>query len=128
MDVSERAVRATFVLLVASAGLLGAGLAGTTASLTLAAALLGVGGALFALRDRLDAGPAVAGRDPGAYGRLLWVGPVVAAAVCLAFLGATPAELQSLGGLVGLVGMANYFLRPVYRAGSIVVERVTGTH
>jgi hypothetical protein len=127
MDVSERAVRATFVLLVASLGLLGAGLAGTAASLTLAAGLLGIGGVLFTARGRLDAGPEFAGRDPGAYGRLLWAGPVVAAAVCLAFLGATPAELQSLGGLVGLVGMANYFLRPVYRAGSILFERVMGT-
>ena len=128
MELSERAVRATFVLLVASVGLLAAGLAGTAASPALAAALLGAGGALFAVRDRLDPGPAFAGRDPGSYGRLLWAGPVVAGAVCLAFLGATPAELQSLGGLVGLVGMANYFLRPVYRAGSVVVERVTGTH
>jgi hypothetical protein len=28
--------------------------------------------------------------------------------------GASPEELQALGGIAGFVGMINYFLRPVY--------------
>ena len=127
MDWREESVRVTFALLVASVGLLGPGLAGITASLTLVAVLFGVAGLLFFARDRLDAGPTVLGREVGAFGRVLWTGPAIAAVVCLAFLGATPAELQALGGLVGLVGMANYFLRPVYRVGSVLVRRVSGT-
>ena len=51
--------------------------------------------------------------------------PAVATAVSLAFLGASPAELRALGGLVGLVGMTNYFLRPVYRAASAFVRRLS---
>jgi hypothetical protein len=30
--------------------------------------------------------------------------------------GASPGEVQALGGLLGLVAMANYFFRPVYYA------------
>ena len=37
------------------------------------------------------------------------------------------AELQALGGVVGLAGMVNYFLRPVYRAGYAVVRFVART-
>jgi hypothetical protein len=44
----------------------------------------------------------------------LWAGPLVAAGVMLVGWGATPGELQSLGGVVGLVGMVNLLLRPVY--------------
>jgi len=127
MDWREESVRATFVLLVASLVLIGPGLAGIGSSLLLVVALLVLAVGLFALRTLVPDGPTVRHRDLGAYGRVLWAGPAVAAAVCLAFLGASPAELQALGGLVGLLGMANYFLRPVYRAGSALVRRVAGT-
>jgi hypothetical protein len=66
----------------------------------------------------------VMGNDLGGYGTVLWLGPVVAIVVCLLAFGATPSELQSLGGLVGLAGMVNYFLRPVYRAGGKILSVV----
>ncbi len=122
----RRTLHLTFVLVVASLGLVVAGLAGAGASLAVVAALIALAGVLFVLRPRLD-GPTVLRHDLGEYGALLWIGPGVAATVCLLFFGATPAELQSLGGLVGLAGMANYFLRPVYRTGYALVRRVTGT-
>jgi len=127
MDWREESVRATFALLVASLALVGPGLAGVGSSLALVIAVLALAGVSFWLRDRLTGGPTLIDREIGAYWRVLWVGPALGAAVCLAFLGATPAELQALGGLVGLVGMANYFLRPVYRAGSMLRRRVTDT-
>lgn len=127
MNWREESVRATFVLLVASLALVGAGLAGLASSLLLAGAVLALAVALLALRTRVPDGPTIFDRELGAYGRVLWVGPAIAAVVSLAFLGATPAELQALGGLLGLVGMANYFLRPVYRGASILRRYVSGT-
>ncbi len=129
MDVDWRTgvVRTTFVLVVASLVLVGAGLAGLGSSLVLALTALGLAVALFVLRTQVPDGPTVFDSELGDYGRVAWAGPAVATVVCLAFLGATPAELQTLGGLVGLVGMANYFLRPVYSAGSMLLGRVTGT-
>lgn len=127
MDMDWRAgvVRTTFVLLAASLVLVGAGLGGIGSSLPLVGAVLVLAFVLFALRSRVPDGPTIFDRELGAYGRVVWVGPAVAAAVCLPFLGATPAELQALGGGVGLVGMANYFLRPVYHVGSALFGRVT---
>jgi hypothetical protein len=127
MDWRGAVVRMTFVLLAASLVLVGAGLAGFGSSLGLVVAVLGVAVALFGLRTRVPDGPTILDRELGAYVRVLWVGPTLAAAVCLAFLGATPPELQALGGLVGLLGMTNYFLRPVYRLGSALLGHVTGT-
>lgn len=106
--------RATLVLLVASAGLIVPGLAGFGASLPLAAALLAVAAGFVALRERFAELPHVIGYDLGRYGRDLYLGPGVAVAVVLLDLGGTPAELQALGGVVGLAGMANYFVRPLY--------------
>jgi len=126
MDLYEGALRVTFVLVLASLCLLLAGFAGLSGSLVLVGAALVATGGLFALRTVLDTGPTVLGHDLGAYGRVLWAGPAVAAVVCLFFLGATPAELQTLGGLVGLAGMANYFLRPLYGFGYKLGRRVVG--
>lgn len=116
--------RVTVVLLVASVALLGAGIAGVGSSLLLAVAFVGVAGILFAVRDAFGEAPVALGHDFGYYGETLWVGPLVATVVVLIALDATPAELQSLGGLVGLGGMFNYFLRPVYRLGYSVLRRV----
>jgi hypothetical protein len=120
----EEAFRLTVVLVAASTLLVCAGLAGLGASVGLAGALIVLAGALSAFRRLLDGAPTVASHDLKAYGDVLWVGPIVAAVVCLLFLGATGAELQALGGVLGLVGMTNYFLRPAYRAGYAVVRFV----
>jgi len=47
----------------------------------------------------------------------LWLGPTIAAIVGIVglLIGASPGELQSLGGVVGLIGVFNLLLRPVYR-------------
>ncbi len=110
----EEAFRATVVLLVASVVIIAPGAAGLGGSLLLVAAALALAGGLYAVRDRLAEAPEVFGHDLGSYGRVLWVAPQVAAVVFVLSLGTTPGELRALGGIVGLVGMANYFLRPVY--------------
>ena len=47
----------------------------------------------------------------------LWLGPTIAAIVGIVglLIGASPGELQALGGVAGLVGVFNMLLRPVYR-------------
>jgi hypothetical protein len=124
MDLDGETFRVTVVLVAASLCLLAAGLAGFGASVGLAGVLLVLAGGLSSLRERLSGGPTAAGHDLGAYGAVLWVAPLTAAAVSLLFLGATPGELLTLGGVLGLAGMVNYFLRPVYRAGYSVVRSV----
>lgn len=126
MDWYDETFRATVVLVVASAVLAVPGFAGIGASVPLFFGYGVLAGFLFLGRDRLAAWPTVLEHDVGGYGAVLWLGPAVAALVCLGALGSTPGELQALGGVVGLVGMANYFLRPVYRAGIGLVRRVRG--
>lgn len=104
----------TIVLLVTSVVLIGPGLAGVGSSLLLVAALLALAAVLVAVRDQLGELPTAVGYDLGRYGKNLWLGPLLGAAVALFWLDATPEELQALGGAAGLVGMANYFLRPLY--------------
>jgi hypothetical protein len=114
MDWTAETVRVTAVLVAASALLVGLGMNGVGGSATLAAVLLGAGVGLFAARDWLAEFPVVVGHDLGFYGEAAWLAPVAAAGAALLAVGATAAELQAVGGLVGLAGMANYFLRPVY--------------
>lgn len=123
----EETFRATVVLLAASLTLIGPGIAGLGGSLGLAVAQVALAAVLFVGRDRLGTGPSALGHDLGYYGEVLWLGPLVGAAVTVLGLTATPAELQALGGLVGLAGMANYFLRPVYRLASGTLGRIAGT-
>ncbi|MFB6165110.1 MAG: hypothetical protein ABEJ31_08115 [Haloarculaceae archaeon] len=61
--------------------------------------------------------------DYGLYLSGLWLGPAIAAvATAYALLaGATPGEYQAIGGVVGLLGVLNLFLRPVYRIVHYVV-------
>lgn len=110
----RRSRRFTWVLLFASATLILPALLGASATAPLAAILGSLAGALWLLREQLATLPTVVGYDLGLYGRDCWIGAVVGSAVTLAFLGASPGELQALGGLTGLVGLVNYFLRPLY--------------
>jgi len=127
MDVSEMALRVTVVLLVTSVIVIAPGLAGIGGSVALVVAALGVAGGLYAVRERLRAAPRVARHDLGSHGETLWTSGVVAAAVFALGLTATPGELRALGGIVGLAGMANYFLRPVYRLLVVLFRAFFGT-
>lgn len=109
-----RTQRVTVVLIAASLALVAPGLVGVGTSLSLAAGLVGLAGVLWWARDRLGAAGTVAGIDFGVGLRDLWIGVGIAVAIVLGIPGTNPGELQALGGLCGLLGMANYFLRPVY--------------
>lgn len=128
MDVwRERSLRATIVFLVASALLIGPSLAGIGGTLPLYVGFvaLGVGGRLA--RTRLAALPTVVGHDLGTYGQDLWIAPLLALGIVLAIVpSASSAELQALGGVAGLVGMLNYFLRPIYLAIARIFLRFVG--
>jgi large-conductance mechanosensitive channel len=112
----ELVMRGTVVLLAAGLLLVAAGTAGVTGSLALVAALVLVGVGLFLVSERVDtvAAADATALDPRVIAADVWLGPFLAAAVAGFYLGATAGEVQALGGLVGLVGMLNYFLRPFY--------------
>ncbi len=112
----DRLLLATATLLAASLALIIPSLVGAAASLPIVLILGGVASGLYAARDELASVGPVAGSHLGDYLAVFWVGPLLAAVVVLLSLDATAGELQALGGLAGLLGMANYFLRPVYAA------------
>ena len=128
MELSEMTFRLTVVLLLTSVIVIAPGLAGVGGSLLLVVAALVVAGGLYAARERLREAPRVATHDLGYYGEALWLSGVVAATVFLLGITATPGELRALGGIVGLVGMANYFLRPVYRLLLVLFRAFFGTN
>jgi hypothetical protein len=116
--------RFTWVLLFASATLILPALLDASATSPLAAVLGSLAGALWLLREHLATLPTVVGYDLGMYGRDCWLGAAVGSAVVLLFLGASAEELQALGGLTGLVGMVNYFLRPLYLYVAALLSRL----
>jgi len=109
----DRLIRLTVVCLAASATLILPALAGIGPSLPLAGLLFGLAAGLLALRDQLAALPTVVGYDLGRYGQDLWLAAVLGALLVLFGPARSTVELLTVGGVVGLVGMANYFLRPV---------------
>jgi len=128
---SRVSVQVTATCLAASLALIGPGVAGVGAPPLLALLLLVVAAGLFVGRDLADV---VGGRLPPVVAvavRVLWFGPVLGAAVVVVAGGASAGELQAYGGLFGLIGMVNYFLRPVYglalAAVGYVRHRVDGT-
>ncbi|WP_340098831.1 hypothetical protein [Salinibaculum salinum] len=127
MDWYEEAFRLTVVLLVASVLVIAPGIAGVGGSVLLVGGALLVAGGLYSVRGRLEMAPELLRHDFGHYGTALWLSGVVAAVVFLLGLSATPGELLALGGLVGLLGMVNYFLRPVYRLLAVVVRTFFGS-
>lgn len=110
----DRLLQATGVLLIASLALVLPAAVGLGTSVPLAIALAVLAGGLYAVRDRLAAVGPVARVPVGGYLHVAWLAPLVGAGVVLVNPGASAGELQALGGLLGLLGMANYFFRPVY--------------
>ena len=120
----QRAMEATALSLVASGLLIAASLLDVGGSLGLVA-VLGVLAALLAAgKDRLPQPGIVLSHNLDLYLRDLWGGPALAAVATVVVLGASPAEVQTVGGLIGFVGMVNYFLRPVYLLGYDLVSAV----
>jgi len=113
-------MRVTLTLLASAFSLIVPGVLGFGSSPVLVVAVLALAGLLFLWREELAA--AVEGVDPHGIVETLWVAPLLAGVVAVVWLGATPGELQTLGGVLGLLGMANYFLRPVYH----LVDDVVG--
>lgn len=107
-------MEATVHLLLAGLLLVAASLAGLGGSVPPLALFVALAAAGYLVRDRLRSVGTVAGRDVGGHLETAWVAPTLAATTTLLAWGATPGEIQSLGGLLGLAGMANYFVRPVY--------------
>ncbi|AUG46047.1 hypothetical protein BVU17_00330 [Haloarcula taiwanensis] len=117
-------MQVTVLLLVAAALAIGFGVAGIGASLPIVVGLLVLTAVLFVARPDADRFGPVAGVDVGGIARSLWLAPLVTALALLVRLSATPGEVQAIGGLLGLAGMANYFLRPVYLLGYDFVAAV----
>lgn len=107
-------MEATVHLLVAGLLLIAASVAGVDGSVAFVGGLLVAAVALFAVRGRVPPVGTVFGHDLQRTLGDLWIAPALAATTTAVSLGATPGELQSLGGVLGLVAMLNYFLRPIY--------------
>jgi hypothetical protein len=122
----EPEVRLTLALLAGAAVLVALGTAGVGGSVVLVVALAALTALASAAGDELleTAWQRV---DSHGYVADLWVGFLVAGVAVLLVLDATPGEVQALGGLVGLVGMVNYFLRPVYRILFGLGRRIAGS-
>jgi hypothetical protein len=73
---------------------------------------------------RLATAPTVAGYDLGWYASRLWVGAFVAGGVTALARGFSPGELQSIGGLVGILGLTNHVLGPIYVYGLRLAARL----
>ena len=106
-------MRATVILLTAGLSLVAVGTAGVAASLLLVLASVVLAGVTRVVTDAVEV-PATDGVTVRTVATDLWIGPALAAVVLVLWLDATPGEVQALGGMVGLVGMLNYFLRPFY--------------
>jgi hypothetical protein len=111
-------------LLVAAALAIGFGVAGVGASLPVVAGLLALTVVLYVARPDEDRFGPAAGVDVDGIVQALWLAPLVTALALLVRLSATPGEMQAIGGLLGLAGMANYFLRPLYLLGYDLVSAV----
>ncbi|AWB28133.1 hypothetical protein [Halococcoides cellulosivorans] len=102
----------TSVLFLAGLVLVALGVAGVSPSILLVGPLVGFGGVLLLVHELL--GQRVPTRVAKIHAATLWVGPVVAGAVVAARPALSTGELQAVGGIVGLLGIGNYLVRPLY--------------
>ncbi len=116
-------MQVTVLCLVAAGILLALGAAGVPASVPLLGLLLALSAGLYYTRPDADGGR-VLGIDVDSLLSTLWLAPALAALPVLLEPAASAEELRALGGVVGLAGMLNYFLRPVYLLGYSLVEAV----
>lgn len=123
----EETLRLSVVLIGTSVVLILPGVYGFGGSIELVGLLVGLGGGILVVRRRLRAGLDQIGHRWGYYAEVLWLSPFVGGAIVGLSLTATPGELQALGGVAGLVGMGNYFFRPIYRLGYGLYTAVTKT-
>lgn len=114
-------MQVTVLCLVAAGTLLALGAAGVPASLALLAFLLALSAGLYYTRPDAGGGRLL-GIDVDSLLATLWLAPALSALAVLLEPSASAEELQALGGLVGLAGMLNYFLRPVYLIAYSLVE------
>ncbi|MDT3434047.1 hypothetical protein [Haloarcula sp. 1CSR25-25] len=117
-------IQVTVLLLVAAALAIGFGVAGVGASLPVVAGLLALTVVLYVARPDGDRFGSAGGVDVDGIVQALWLAPLVTALALVVRLSATPGEMQAIGGLLGLAGMANYFLRPLYLLGYDLVSAV----
>jgi len=103
------------LLLLAGLVLIGASLLGVATGTVLFAVLLAGTVALYLARDAIPRVERCPGWALSDLGGDLWLAPLFAASAVIAAPDATPGELQSIGGLVGLVALVVYFLRPLVR-------------
>lgn len=92
--------------------LIGAGVAGLTAAAPLVLVLAGLGAVGIAGHRALVGLTGHPALD--AYLSALPAAPLLGAAVTVAFLGASPGELQTVGAVLGLLSVLNHLLRPLY--------------
>ncbi|MFB6308703.1 MAG: hypothetical protein ABEH35_05165 [Haloarculaceae archaeon] len=124
--VDQLAMEATILSLVAAALLITAGSLGIGGSAVLIATLGVTAVGFYLVGERVPSLGRVLGHDLDQYVWDLWIAPLVAALVVALELGASAEEVVALGGLIGLVGMANYFLRPVYHVVVATLSSVRG--
>jgi len=119
-------IQLTALFLVASGLLLALGLAGVSSSLPVVVFLLLLAAGLVLTRPSEGEVGRVRNVDLDALLRYLWAAPALAALPLLLELDATPEEVVALGGILGLMGMANYFLRPIYLLVYGVARSISG--
>jgi hypothetical protein len=120
----ERASRQlSSVTLVAAAVVITPTMLGVGPSLALAVGFLALGGVLGLARLYATVVPSETVRW---HLETLWLGPILAGLAVLLWLEASIGELQAIGGLIGLVGVANYLLRPVYAGLYWLGDRLVG--
>lgn len=126
MDMHQRLARRVRQLtgtgFLAGVLLIALSVAGQSASTALGLGLLAVGALALSVRHHFAG---VVSHPAGdAYLRSIPPAPLLAGAVVLWFSSASAGELQTLGGVIGLLALVNHLLRPVYGLGYRLVVRV----